>query len=34
MKVKDWLYELAHTHYVDVIENEVLILPIKEDEDE
>lgn len=33
MKVKDWLYNLAENHYVDIIENEVVILPIVEDED-
>ena len=33
MRVRDWLLDLAEHNYVDIIENEVVILPIKEDED-
>ena len=32
MRIKDWLLDLAMHNYVDVIEDEVVILPIKEDE--
>lgn len=33
MKIKEWLYELAHNNYVDVDEKgEVVILPIDEDD--
>ncbi len=34
MKVKDWLIDLAENNRWDIIEGEVVILPIKEDEDE
>lgn len=34
MRVKDWLLDLAENYYVDIVENEVVILPIREDEDE
>ncbi len=34
LKVKDWLLDLAEHNYVDIIEDEVVILPIKEDIDE
>lgn len=33
MRVKDWLYDLTENHYVDIIENEVVILPIREDDE-
>ena len=33
LKVRDWLLDLAEHNYVDIIEDEVVILPIKEDED-
>lgn len=32
MRVKDWLLDLMENHYVDIIEDEVCILPIKEDD--
>ena len=34
MKVKDWLYDLAENYYVDMVNDEVVILPIMDDEDE
>lgn len=34
MKVKEWLYDLAENHYVDMVDDEVVILPIMDDEDE
>ena len=32
MRVKEWLLDLAENNYVDLIEGEVVILPIKEDD--
>lgn len=32
MKKSDWLIDLSKNWYVDVIENEVVILPIKEED--
>lgn len=32
MRVKEWLFDLAENNYVDLIEGEVVILPIKEDD--
>ena len=32
MKMKDWLTDLAENHYWDIIDGEVVILPIKEDD--
>ena len=34
MKVKEWLIDLAENHYWDLVDGEVVILPIKEDEDD
>lgn len=34
MRIKDWLIDLADNHYWDIIDGEVVILPIKEGEDE
>ena len=34
MRVKDWLLDLSENHYWDMVEGEVVILPIREDEDE
>ena len=35
MRVRDWLLDLAENHYVDLDEfGEIVILPIKEDNDE
>lgn len=34
MKIKDWLTELAEHNRVDILDGEVVILPIKEDEDD
>ena len=33
MKVRDWLIELAENNYWDIIDGEVVILPIVQDED-
>ena len=33
MRVKDWLIDLAENNYWDIVDGEVVILPIKEDED-
>ena len=33
MKVKDWLLDLCENNYVDIIDGEVCILPIKEEEE-
>lgn len=32
MRIKDWLLDLCENNYVDVIEDEIVILPIKEDD--
>ena len=34
MKIKDWLIDLADNNRVDIIDGEVVILPIKEDEED
>ena len=34
MRVKDWLLDLSENHYVDLVEDEICILPIREDEDD
>lgn len=35
MRVKEWLMDLAENHYVDLDEfGEIVILPIKDDEDD
>ena len=34
MRVRDWLIDLANNYYWDLVDGEVVILPIKEDEDE
>ena len=31
MRLKDWLLDLQENHYVELIDGEVCILPIKED---
>lgn len=31
MKVRDWLIDLAENNYWDIVDGEVVILPIKED---
>ena len=33
MRVKDWLIDLVENNYWDIVDGEVVILPIKEDED-
>ncbi len=33
MKKSDWLIDLSKNWYVDMIENEVVILPIKEEDE-
>jgi hypothetical protein len=32
MRVKDWLMDLADNYYWDLVDDEVMILPIKEDD--
>ena len=32
IKLNDWLIDLAENHYVDIIDNEICILPIMEDD--
>ena len=32
IRMSDWLIDLADNNYVDIIDGEVAILPIKEDE--
>ena len=34
MKLRDWLLDLAENNYIDIIDGEVCILPIKEDIDD
>ena len=34
MKLRDWLIDLAENHYWDIIDNEICILPIKDDGNE
>ena len=34
MKIKDWLMDLADNNRIDIIDGEVVILPIKEDEED
>lgn len=34
MRIRDWLIDLAENHYWDIIDGEVVILPIKESEDD
>lgn len=34
MKIKDWLIDLADNNRIDIIDGEVVILPIKEDEED
>ena len=33
MKIRDWLIDLAKNNYLDIVDGEVVILPIKEGED-
>ena len=33
ISVRDWLLDLAENNYWDIVDGEVVILPIKEDED-
>ena len=33
MKVKEWLMELAENNYCDIVDGEVVILPIKDEEE-
>lgn len=33
MKVRDWLMDLAENHYWDLVDGEVVILPIMEDDE-
>ena len=33
MKVRDWLIDIANNHYWDIVDGEVVILPIKEEEE-
>ena len=33
MRVRDWLLDLAKHNYWDIVDGEVVILPIREDED-
>ena len=33
MKVSEWLIDLAENNYWDIVDGEVVILPIKEDND-
>ena len=32
MRMKDWLTDLAENYYWDIVDGEVVILPIKEDD--
>lgn len=32
MRMRDWLLDLAENHYWDIVDGEVVILPIKEDD--
>ena len=32
MNIRDWLLDLAENNYWDIVDGEVVILPIKEDE--
>lgn len=34
MRIKDWLMDLAENHYWEMVDDEVVILPIKEDDEE
>ena len=34
MKIKEWLIDLAEHHMVDMIDGEIVILPIMEDDGE
>lgn len=34
MRVKDWLLDLMENNYVEMIDGEICILPIKEDEED
>lgn len=34
MRVKEWLMDLMENNYVDWVDGEICILPIKEDEDD
>lgn len=34
MKLRDWLLDLAENNYIDIIDGEVCILPIKENPDD
>jgi len=33
MRISEWLIDLAEHHYWDLVDGEVVILPIKEDEE-
>ena len=33
ISVRDWLIDLAENNYWDIVDGEVVILPIREDED-
>lgn len=32
MRVKDWLMDLCENNYVDIVDGEICILPIKEED--
>lgn len=32
MRIREWLIDLAENHYWDLVDGEVVILPIKEEE--
>lgn len=34
MRVRDWLLDLAEHHYWDLVDGEVVILPIEEEDEE
>lgn len=34
MRVKDWLLDLAENNYIDWIDGEISIIPIKEEDDD
>ena len=34
MRIKDWLMDLAENNYLDIVDGEICILPIKESEDD
>lgn len=34
MRVKDWLLDISENYYWDILDDEVCIIPIKEDDEE